>query len=779
MSGFKAVCEPINDKEGIHLGYKILKTQTSLYNPSGSAGALQSIESNYNANHSQFCGETNFEIVTPDVKRQRTMMVSQQAGMKSAQLTTKTQRVSPQEIGLSSTNFELQASMHYLRETPMQMQSSRNLQNHWTQYPASSSEGQIVQTPSLIKHWSSSSLEERDVPEESLSSLVLDRKSSTQNFYLRDDRTPSPVLPNQSEPNQETPNANQHLVQNASYKPSPQRSPNSQLRRKQNSKTSKKSALKRETQLSQAKSQTSACIKAQSPPDEACAQISKSTERSSTKSTEASPSTTIYFDKAWSARLEELKSYKAKFGNCLVPKKSRTHPELGIWVMNQRAQYKVFQEDRLSAGASGNKSSTMTHERIRALEDIGFVWSMCDHVDWDDRLEELRAYKLKHGDCLVPNKYPPNPQLGTWVNKQRTQYKLMLDGKVTSMTKERVAALNEIGFVWSKRDLVDWSQRLEELKQYKAIHGDCLVPNKYAPNPQLGIWAMHQRAQYRKMREGKPSPMTEERVVALEEVGFVWAISHGDSDWTKRISDLKDYRTKHGNCLVPNKYPENPGLGAWVGKQRKQYKLLQEGKPCTLTQERINELEDLGFAWSLRSLVDWNARWLELKYFKEIQGNCMVPQHYPSNPQLGTWVSNQRKQYRLMQENKPSPMTPYRVKKLESLGFLWSKSLQETHGDEEIEDSSGKDTKSVAPLQQDFLVSQPSDHGPNETANPLSERNIRNILKRSVLSTNTTSMQNAHAFIESNFLRPQKRIKNESRFETLIWVMERELSSQE
>jgi hypothetical protein len=122
------------------------------------------------------------------------------------------------------------------------------------------------------------------------------------------------------------------------------------------------------------------------------------------------------YDEAWHARLEELKQYKANHGNCLVPKKSQTHPELGIWVMNQRAQYKLLQEDRTYTNSAGNsKPSTMTPERIRALEEVGFVWSMCDHVDWDDRLEELREYKRQNADCLVPNKYPPNPQLGKFL----------------------------------------------------------------------------------------------------------------------------------------------------------------------------------------------------------------------------------------------------------------------------------------------------------------------------------------------------------------------------
>lgn len=396
------------------------------------------------------------------------------------------------------------------------------------------------------------------------------------------------------------------------------------------------------------------------------------------------------YDDTWKVRFNDLVAYKEQYGDCLVPKKSASHPQLGIWVMNQRAQYKLLQE---------NKPSTMTSERIEALEGLDFVWSMCDHVDWEERLEELYQYKNKHGDCLVPNKYADNPQLGTWVNKQRTQYKRMMEGNPSSMTPERARALERLGFVWSKRDLVDWYSRLDELKLYKQQHGDCLVPNKYYPNPQLGTWVMHQRAQYRKLREGKPSPMTEERVKALEAIGFFWSTSNTDLDWSLRMEDLKAYKAQHGHCLVPNRYPENPKLGTWVGKQRKQYKLRQDGKSSCLTEQRIQELDELDFVWSLRSLVDWDERLEELKEYRELHGNCLVPQQYPENPQLGTWVSNQRKQFRLRMEGKASPMTEERVQKLTKIGFVWSIF---THDTQRESDSSGELEK-MEPEQRKLL----------------------------------------------------------------------------
>ena len=70
---------------------------------------------------------------------------------------------------------------------------------------------------------------------------------------------------------------------------------------------------------------------------------------------------------------------------------------------------------------------------------------------WKKRLKELKVYKKKHGDCLVPQKYECNFQLGTWVNNQRAEYKKWLRGVHTSITQERIDQLNEIDFVWDAR----------------------------------------------------------------------------------------------------------------------------------------------------------------------------------------------------------------------------------------------------------------------------------------------------------------------------------------
>mmetsp|Transcript_21201 Transcript_21201/g.26228 ORF Transcript_21201/g.26228 Transcript_21201/m.26228 type:complete len:121 (+) Transcript_21201:222-584(+) len=101
------------------------------------------------------------------------------------------------------------------------------------------------------------------------------------------------------------------------------------------------------------------------------------------------------------------------------------------------------------------------------------------------------------------------------------------------MTQERMNALDEVGFVW-KASKVDvalneeiWRTRLDELKQFKAREGHCIVPDRYSKNPQLGFWVRTQRQSYKKLRQGKHSWLTPDRVRLLEETGFVWKLEKG------------------------------------------------------------------------------------------------------------------------------------------------------------------------------------------------------------------------------------------------------------
>jgi hypothetical protein len=143
-----------------------------------------------------------------------------------------------------------------------------------------------------------------------------------------------------------------------------------------------------------------------------------------------------------------------------------------------------------------------------------------------------------------------------------------------------------------------WTVKFAELLEFKQRKGHCCVPYTYGENPALARWVKRQRYQYKLKIESKQSTMTDERVVSLEENGFIWD-SHGAA-WQERWNELAEYQGLYGNCNVPSNYASNPQLATWIKCQRRQHKLYFEGKANTTTPERIAELESLGFEWELR-----------------------------------------------------------------------------------------------------------------------------------------------------------------------------------
>ena len=288
----------------------------------------------------------------------------------------------------------------------------------------------------------------------------------------------------------------------------------------------------------------------------------------------------------WNRRAKELVEYAAaNNGSCDVPQRFPDNPALGIWVNIQRSQY--YKKKK-------GKHSPMTDERIKSLEKIGFKWSLKTRCTWDDRYTELIEYKNKYGDFIVSRKCPDNLQLGTWVKNQRSDYWNKKKGKYSPMTDERIKSLETIGFNWR---LTAWDDRYTNLIEYKNKYGDCNVPVKCPDNLQLGAWVNQQRDQYRKKKKGQDSQITDESIKSLEKIGFKW--TGRGRKWEDRYAKLIEYKNKYGDCNVPQKCPDNLLLGAWVSKQRKEYRNKKKGHHSQITDDRIKSLEKIGFKWRI------------------------------------------------------------------------------------------------------------------------------------------------------------------------------------
>ena len=133
---------------------------------------------------------------------------------------------------------------------------------------------------------------------------------------------------------------------------------------------------------------------------------------------------------------------------------------------------------------------------------------------------QLSDFNTSHGHCRVPS----TSSLGQWVVRQRFLYRQNPSGKPkSSLTSERINLLNKLNFAWNTRSEQLWQERTSDLNLFQKQHGHCMVPRTYPSNPQLSAWVATQRKNYNRRMAGKASPLTPERILQLEGMGFVWS----------------------------------------------------------------------------------------------------------------------------------------------------------------------------------------------------------------------------------------------------------------
>ncbi|KAL3909058.1 MAG: hypothetical protein SGILL_008241 [Bacillariaceae sp.] len=144
----------------------------------------------------------------------------------------------------------------------------------------------------------------------------------------------------------------------------------------------------------------------------------------------------------WNDRVQDLLAFEQKYGHMYVPNNFKENPHLSQWVKRQRYQRKI---------KMAGKHSTLNDEREALLTKIGFIWDS-HSAFWNERLQDLKKFQQAHGHCNVPPSYQ-DTSLSLWVKHQRRQYNRAKKRESTTLTEERYAALNTIGFDWNPRNL--------------------------------------------------------------------------------------------------------------------------------------------------------------------------------------------------------------------------------------------------------------------------------------------------------------------------------------
>lgn len=135
-----------------------------------------------------------------------------------------------------------------------------------------------------------------------------------------------------------------------------------------------------------------------------------------------------------------LKRFKKAHGHCYVHHSD--DKTLAGWVHCQRKA-----KHRKDKGETGG---SLTDERIRLLDRVGFDWNPSlsggdpTNKRWEAGFALLCAFKKRRGRDAHPAKR--EGRLGSWAGRMRTLYARRMRGEATTLTDDQVARLEGVGF---------------------------------------------------------------------------------------------------------------------------------------------------------------------------------------------------------------------------------------------------------------------------------------------------------------------------------------------
>jgi hypothetical protein len=175
---------------------------------------------------------------------------------------------------------------------------------------------------------------------------------------------------------------------------------------------------------------------------------------------------------------------------------------VGVWLSTRRRDWR---EGKLS------------EEQIVELAALG-VTPGPRSATWEAGFDHLVEFAGEHGHARVSQRYECDDgfPLGTWVNRQRREYR---NGTLDS---GRIERLEGQGMVWDVR-AADWEEGFRHVVAYLEREGTAAVPVNYvdpADRYRTGSWVNLQRTN---RNQGVGLVMEADRARRLEELtGWVW-----------------------------------------------------------------------------------------------------------------------------------------------------------------------------------------------------------------------------------------------------------------
>ncbi|KAF0743498.1 hypothetical protein Ae201684P_020179 [Aphanomyces euteiches] len=321
----------------------------------------------------------------------------------------------------------------------------------------------------------------------------------------------------------------------------------------------------------------------------------------------------------WEKNLLALETYKAIYRNLLmkqsfvVPDQDPAWPKdtwnvkLGVLVYSCRM-----------------RKDDLPPEIHDALTAMGFVWKVRDQGTGQGQppifsmskqyeiLEVLQAKQKLEGHTkftTLPRTFVV-PSSSEWpqrlhgcnvlVSEFRRAYRMCL------LNASIVAKLDDLGFVWNDNQH-QWSLTMEALRTFKKIYGHLKVPQVFEVPKDDRKWPVHLSTMKLGLKVGKirgrQTELTLEQRQELDALDFVWDANK--LHWNRKLLALKTYKQFYGDMRIPTKFVVPLDDPAWpVDLANIKLGLVAfhlRSKQATLSDEKKQELNMLGFEWSVKS----------------------------------------------------------------------------------------------------------------------------------------------------------------------------------
>ena len=276
-------------------------------------------------------------------------------------------------------------------------------------------------------------------------------------------------------------------------------------------------------------------------------------------------------------KFEVLKEYKKVYGTCNVSNKRSIGRFAGLYNFFQfwRGKLKVLEQEPNHPELVGDPNLLRLTELGMALPSSG------RRTQWEQYFTLLAEFKEVHGTCVAPTNLESSSKFSTlhrWIYMQRmemrayeedpvsskfdeSQYKRLVDLGLDK-GKERKAAKMKTGKSSS------WEEMFEEFSQFVKKNGHANVPNR--PSSVLKNWVALMHSHYDRLKEGKKSQLTAERIAQMVALGFAFDVKKDRIVFEDRALQWLEYKTKHG-CDPST--TTGGGLGEWI-------RYVSQGIPC-------------------------------------------------------------------------------------------------------------------------------------------------------------------------------------------------------